>query len=63
VAVRLSERVIGMVRLVLLAVFVGAVAWLALRWRRERREDSLARLPSVFFVLRADRAAALTPPV
>lgn len=41
-----------MIRLLLLALAVGIGAYVVLRWRRERREDSLARARSVFFLVR-----------
>ena len=41
-----------MIRLVLLVVGVGVVVYVALRWRRDRREDALARARSAFFLVR-----------
>jgi hypothetical protein len=40
------------IRLVLLVVGVGVVVYFALRWRREGREDALARARSAFFLVR-----------
>ncbi len=45
-----------MIRLVLLVVGVGVVVYFALRWRRERREDALARARSAFFLVRPSRS-------
>ena len=41
-----------MIRLVLLVVGVGVFVYFALRWRRDRREDALARARSAFFLVR-----------
>ncbi len=44
-----------MIRLLLLALVAGIAVYLVQRWRRERREEALARARSVFFVVSQDR--------
>jgi hypothetical protein len=50
------------IRLVLLALAAAAALYLVLRWRRERREDAIARIRSAFLVPRVDRPASRRQP-
>jgi len=51
-----------MIRLLLLAAIVGLVAYAVIRWRRERREDTLLRARAAFFVASNEPAAPRREP-
>ena len=51
-----------MIRLLLLALVAGPLAYLVLRWRRDRREDALARARAAFFVRSSEPLAPRREP-
>jgi hypothetical protein len=50
-----------LIRLLLLALVAGIGVYLVQRWRRDRREEALARARSIFFVVGRERADTTRP--